>query len=347
MKVSRWSASLFLLPNLLGFLAFTFLPIIASLVLAFCNWDLFGAPQWVGWGNLVDLLGFSLPAGKMVAWWRLSVTVIMAGAALILYRRGRHRMGGWCAVAACLLLGVFFRELEPHYPRFWQSLGNTFFLMLGLPVSMLGSLLLAMALNRTLYGNRFFRLIYFLPSMVGGVGIFLLWKWIFNPDYGPLQQMFLAISGHEGPRWLESVLWVKPALMVMGFWGSVGGTNMVLYLAALQNISPELIEAARIDGAGLWHRFRHIVLPMVSSTTFFILIMGVIHGFQGGFDAAYVMTRGGPAGASTTTSYFIYESAFAYYEMGRASAASLLLFLLVMVFTWINWKMAGEKVHYA
>ncbi len=342
MKVSRWIALPFLLPNLLGFLAFTFLPILASLALAFCSWDLFSPPQWVGFGNLSDLLGFTLP--EKANGWLLLVAGISAAVAFAPLPRWWRL--GLISLSVMALWG-FFREIEPHYPRFWQSLGNTFFLMLGLPVSMLGSLVLAMALNRTLYGNRFFRLIYFLPSMVGGVGIYLLWKWIFNPDYGPLQQLFLFLSGHDGPRWLESVLWVKPALMLMGFWGSVGGTNMILYLAALQNISPELVEAARIDGAGPWQRFRHIVLPMVSSTSFFILIMGVIHGFQGGFDAAYVMTRGGPAGASTTTSYFIYENAFGWYEMGRASAASLLLFALVMIFTWLNWRMAGEKVHYA
>ncbi len=234
---------------------------------------------------------------------------------------------------------------EAVNPRFWQYGFNTLFLMLGLPFSILGSLGLACLLNRRLYGRNFFRLIYFLPSIVSGVGIFLLWKWIFQPDYGLINSL-LTQCGVDGPRWLESSLWVKPALMFMNFWASVGGMNVVLYLAALQNINPELYEAAEIDGASGWQQFRKVTWPMVSPTTFFILIMGIIHGFQGGFESAYVMTRGGPAGASTTLSYYIYETGFQFFTMGRAAAASWLLFLMVMVFTWINWKVAGSRVHY-
>lgn len=235
--------------------------------------------------------------------------------------------------------------IEAVNPRFWYYIYNTLFLMLGLPFSILGSLFLACLLNRRLYGRNFFRLVYFIPSIVSGVGIFLLWKWIFQPDYGLINALLWQF-GVVGPRWLESTLWAKPALMLMGFWGSVGGMNVVLYLAALQNINPELYEAAEVDGARSWSQFWTITWPMVSPTTFFILIMGIIGGFQGGFDAAYVMTRGGPAGATTTLSYYIYETGFQFFYMGRASAASWLLFLMVMVFTWINWKMAGKKVHY-
>ncbi len=230
-------------------------------------------------------------------------------------------------------------------PRFWHYAFNTLFLMLGLPFSILGSLLLACLLNRKLYGRNFFRLIFFLPSIVSGVGVYLLWKWIFQPDFGLINSALMHF-GVVGPRWLEATSWAKPALMIMSFWGSVGGMNVVLYLAALQNISPELYEAAEVDGAKPWRKFWHITWPMVSPTTFFILIMGIIHGFQGGFDAAYVMTRGGPAGATTTLSYFIYETGFQFFYMGRASAASWLLFLMVMVFTWLNWRFASRQVHY-
>lgn len=300
MKVKPWVATAFLGPNLLGFLAFTFLPIAASLVLAFYSWDLFNAPRFVGLDNFVDLVGF------------------------------RFRPEG----------GV-----EAVNPRFWLYAYNTLFLMLGLPVSIFGSLGLACLLNRRLYGRNFFRIIFFIPSIVSGVGIFLLWKWIFQPDYGMINAL-LGQLGIDGPRWLESKSWAKPALMLMGFWGSVGGMHVVLYLAALQNINPELYEAAEVDGAKAWRQFWCITWPMVSPTTFFILIMGIIAGFQGGFEAAYVMTRGGPAGSTTTLSYYIYETGFQFFYMGRASAASWLLFLMVMTFTWINWKFASKQVHY-
>lgn len=300
MKTRPWIVATFLAPNLIGFLSFTLLPILASLVLAFCSWDLFGDPKWVGWGNFVDLVGFRFGAS-----------------------------GG----------------LEAINPRFWYYTGNTLFLMMGLPICMAGSLALALLLNQRLYGRNFFRLVYFLPSIVSGVGVYLLWKWIFQPDYG-LVNTLLWHLGVDGPRWLEESLWAKPALMMMTFWGSVGGMNVILYLAALQNISPELYEAAEVDGAKAFRQFWHITLPMVSPTTFFILIMGVIHGFQGGFEAAYVMTRGGPAGATTTLSYYIYETGFQFFYMGRASAASWVLFLMVLALSWLNWKYAQKKVHY-
>lgn len=246
------------------------------------------------------------------------------------------------------LIGFRFASeggIEAVNPRFWQYVFNTLFLMLGLPLAIFGSLMLAGLLNRKLYGRNFFRLIYFIPSIVSGVGIFLLWKWIFQPDYGLINGLLWQF-GVKGPRWLESTHWVKPALMLMNFWSTVGGMNVVLYLAALQNINAELYEAAEVDGAPAWRQFWNITWPMVSPTTFFILIMGIIHGFQGGFESAYVMTRGGPAGASTTLSYYIYETGFQFFYMGRASAASWLLFLMVLVFTWLNWRVAGSKVHY-
>lgn len=300
MKARPWVVATFLGPNLLGFLLFTLFPIVASLALAFCSWDLFSPPQYVGLGNFYDLIGFQ-----------------------------RGESGG----------------IEVVNPRFWYYVFNTLFLMLGLPFSMFGSLGLALLLNRRLFGRNFFRLLFFLPSIVSGVGIYLLWKWILQADYGLLNTLLWQL-GIDGPRWLESHLWAKPALMIMGFWGSVGGMNVILYLAALQNISPELYEAAEVDGAPAWRQFWHITLPMVSPTTFFILIMGIIQGFQGGFDASYVMTRGGPTGSTTTLSYYIYESGFQFFYMGRASAASWILFILVMLLSWFNWKVAQKKVHY-
>jgi multiple sugar transport system permease protein len=222
---------------------------------------------------------------------------------------------------------------------------NTGFLMLAIPVNMAGSLLLALALNQKLRGIVVFRTIYFLPSIVAGVGTYLLWRWLYNPDFG-LINLTLRVAGIDGPRWLLDPNWAKPALMLMGFWSAVGGYNMILYLAALQGVPPELYEAANIDGAGHWQKFRHITWPMVSPTTFFILTMGLIGGFQGGFEPAYVMTGGGPAGVTTTVSYYIFNQAFVWNHMGYAAAVAWVLFAVVLAATLLNWRFGGKLVHY-
>ncbi|MBI4028498.1 MAG: sugar ABC transporter permease [Verrucomicrobia bacterium] len=289
MNRRSWIAWLFLLPNLLGFLVFTSLPVLASFGLAFCSWDLFSPPKFVGLKNFIQLLG---------------------------------------------------------NPRFWEYLYNTLYLMMGIPFGMMGSLFLAILLDQKLPARALFRLTFFIPCIVSGVGTLILWKWIFNSDYGLVNNLLWSGLGIEGPKWLESTAWAKPAIVIMGFWGAVGGPNMILYLAALQSVSPELYEAADMDGANFWQRFWHITWPMVSPTTFFILTMGIIGGFEGGFDAAYVMTKGGPAGSTTPLSYFIYQNAFQFFYMGKAAAASWALFAMVLAFTLLNWRCGGRRVHY-
>ena len=285
---SPLSAYLFLLPNFLGFLVFTMLPVLASVTVSFFKWDLFKPPQFAGLQNYAQL----------------------------------------------------WRDRD-----FWYYSFNTVFLMLAIPVNMMGSLFLAIVMNQKLRGIVVFRTIYFLPSIVAGVGTYLLWRWMFNPDYGLINTALQAV-GIEGPKWLQSISWAKPALMLMGFWTAVGGYNMVLYLAALQGVPPELYEAAAIDGASAWQRFRHVTWPMVSPTTFFIFTMSLIGGFQGGFEQAIVMTGGGPAGATTTISYYIYNHAFQWNHMGYAAAIAWVLFAVVFVVTLANWRFGGRVVHY-
>ena len=282
------AGGLFLLPNFLGFLLFTSLPVVASLVLSFYSWDLFTSPRFVGLHNF----------------------------------------------------GVLMQD---H--AFWYYAFNTGFLMLAIPVNLLGSLLLAVIMNQKLRGIVVFRTVYFLPSIVAGVGTYVLWRWIFNPDYGLINTLLRAV-GIAGPPWLQSVVWAKPALMFMGFWTVVGGYNMILYLAALQGVSPELYEAADMDGANAWRKFWSITWPLVSPTTFFILTMSLIGGLQGGFEQAFVMTRGGPAGATTTIGYYIYNQAFAWNHMGYAAAIGWVLFAVVFVITLLNWRFGGKVVHY-
>jgi len=243
---------------------------------------------------------------------------------------------------------------------FWYYVYNTCFLMLGIPVGMALSLCLALLLNRGIRFIRLFRMVYFLPTISAGVALLVLWVWIYDPLYGLMNYM-LAKVGIEGPNWLgggvtipflswfginPTCYWSKLALMLMGLWTGIGGYNMILYLAGLQGINPELYEAADVDGANAWQKFRHITWPMLSPTTFFIFTMSLIGGFQGGFQAAYVMTQGGPEGSTTTISFYIFQELYQNDNCGYASAVAWFLFLIVFTLTMINWHFGGKVVHY-
>lgn len=473
----------FLAPNILGFMAFTLIPLVFSLALAFTNWDLryhnqfqFEPLRFVGLENIWRLLGD---------------------------------------------------------PRFWRYLGNTFFLMMGIPVAMAGSLIAALLLNHKLPGRRpwlglmvagtvlsvalviltvsgmigasllvlilgiggllffggigpngtLYRVVFYTPHFTAGVATYVLWKKLYAPTNGPVngllegplqslsallqslppganlvgmglamaalafllalatlfllrrwkdadfgtasvvlgflfllvplvavalsapvswavipgaivmaaslaafihgfatgnrfspcpswkgggtaafaslaflvlglicvglgQVLFnLPAQAHAGltpPEWLASYAWAKPSLMIMAFWAAVGSNNMILYLAGLSNVPPELEEAAKIDGAGAWQKFWNVTWPQLAPVTFFIFIMSVIHGLQGGFEMARVMTKGGPAGSTTTLSYYIYSEGFETGRLGYASALAWVLFLIVLAVTLINWRFGSR-----
>ncbi len=251
------------------------------------------------------------------------------------------------------LLG-FHREegqLLANDPFFWKYLYNTLFMMMGIPFSIIGALLLAVLMTQKIKGRIVFRTIYFLPTISSGVAVCFLWKWLYSTDMGLINLIIAEIGGWlhldlRGPAWLTSPGWAKPALIFMGLWTAVGGTNMILYMAALTGVPRDLYEAAEIDGAGAWHKFWKITWPMVSPTTFFIFIMAVIAGFQGGFMQAYTMTKGGPAGATTTLEYYIYTQAYESFNMGYASAVAMVLFSIIIVISLVNWKYGGRRVHY-
>lgn len=242
------------------------------------------------------------------------------------------------------LLGWTFSDGAIHFndPVFWKYLFNTVFLMLGIPLNMLAALLVAMLLNRKLKGIGFFRTVFYLPSICAGVAIYILWACLYNPEFGLINRALLYV-GIQGPGWLTEYHWAKPSLILIELWAAMGGTNMLLYLAGLQGISEELYEAAEIDGASSFHKFIHITVPMLAPTNFFIFVMSVIGGFQGGFDAAFLLTQGGPAGATTTLSYYIYIHAFEWFNMGYAAAISLVLFAIVLAVTILNWFFGGKN----
>lgn len=296
---------LFILPNFLGFLVFTSLPVLASLGLSLVDWDMLSPPRFVGLANFANLVGFHRSAGHLVA----------------------------------------------NDPLFWKYLYNTIFFMLNVPLCVVGSLALALLMNRKLRGITIYRTVFFLPTICSGVAICMLWRWLLNSDFGLINAFLAKVLhflhiGARPPDWLSNPAWAKPALMLMGFWGAIGGINMILYLAALQNVPRELYEAAEIDGAGAWRKFRAVTLPFISPTTFFITTMSIIGGLQGGFMQAYVMTGGGPAGSTTTIEYYIYSNAYMWGKMGYASSIAWFLFLAIFAITLLNWRFGGKLVHY-
>jgi len=281
----------------------------------------------------------------------LAFTLLPVGAAFILSFTEWGLLGHprYVGLANFSKLLGFHRQggaLTANDPYFWKYLGNTVFLMLGIPLSIAGSLFSALLLNQRLRGVVLFRTLFFLPSICSAVAVTLLWKWIFQEDYGLLNTWLRGVGVADPPRWLVSTAWAKPAFIIMGLWTAVGGYNMILYLAGLQNIPAELYEAAAMDGANWWQRLRHVTWPLLAPTTFFITTMSIIAGFQGGFVAAYMMTGGGPAGATTTIMLYIYQNAFQWFQMGYAAAIACILFALIFGFTLLNWRLSQRVVYY-
>ncbi|OUC08854.1 ABC transporter permease [Litorilinea aerophila] len=224
-----------------------------------------------------------------------------------------------------------------------HSLKVTLYFALGsIPLHIILGLAIAMMLNTSVKGLSFFRTIYYLPAILSGVAVAMLWRWIFSPDFG-LLNAGLAMVGIEGPNWLMSRQWVIPSFILMSLWG-VGG-SMVIYLASLQGIPTSLYEAATIDGAGWWAQTRHITLPMMSPVILFQLIIGIIQAFRF-FEAAYIMTDGGPANASLFFMLYLYRQAFQYFNMGYASALAWLLFFIVLILSLLVLRSSPAWVYY-
>lgn len=235
-----------------------------------------------------------------------------------------------------------YKEMFFNDPRFWKALYNTaYFTLLSVPVGMILSILVAMLMNQKVKGIGIYRTLFYLPSVVGaGVAVAVLWKWIFNADSGLLNYMISFLTGipiSDCPKWLASEVWSKPALVIMSLWGVGGG--MIIYLAGLQGIPTTLYEAAEIDGANRWQQFWAVTIPGLSPVIFFQLIISIVGSFQI-FTQVDVMTDGlgGPADSTLVMVLYIYQKAFKYYQMGYASALSWVLFIVIMLATWIQFK---------
>ena len=232
-------------------------------------------------------------------------------------------------------------------PLFWQSMKVTLqFALLALPLNLIIGYLLAVLLNQKVPGLNLWRTLYYLPSVISGVAVAVLWARLFNPNLGWINYFLKSIVGiNQPPGWLQDPQWAVPALIIMSLW-SVGGT-MIIYLSGLQGVPTALYEAARVDGANKFQSFIHITLPMTSPVIFFNLVIGLIGTFQY-FTVAYTTSggTGGPARSTLFYNLYLYQNAFVYFDMGYASAMAWVLFFIVLVLTLLVFRSSASWVFY-
>ena len=238
-----------------------------------------------------------------------------------------------------------FQELvadDLFYKSLWVTAKYTF---VGVPLGIALALAIAVLLNQRVSFLSFWRTIYYLPSVITGVAVALLWKWVLNPQYGLFNYLVFEPLGIEGPRWFWSETWVIPAYWVMGLWG-VGGT-MIIYLAGLQGVPTTLYEAAEIDGANAWQRFWNITIPMISPVILFTLVTNLIYTLQV-FTQVYVVSdgMGGPSYASLVYVLYLFLNGFRWFRLGYASALAWVLFVIIIVLTVLMLRLSRNLVYY-
>lgn len=236
---------------------------------------------------------------------------------------------------------MFFQD-----PVFWTSVYNTlFYVLIGVPFSAVAASTVSALLSQKVWGGSFFRMLFYMPTVLAGVAMYMLWMQILGPQTGLVNNV-LSFFGIEGPAWLTDPAWTKPSLILMRLWGI--GTSMLLYLSAIHSVPKQLYEAAEIDGAGRLRRFFKITLPMITPIIFFDVITTMIGAFQV-FQEAYVMSQdglGGPASSLLFYNLHLFNEGFVNYRMGYASAMAWFLFVIVMIITLINMKASKHWVHY-
>lgn len=221
--------------------------------------------------------------------------------------------------------------------KFWTALLNTIIYLIGIPVGMILGLVLAIGMNRKIPGIKVLRTMYYVPVVSSLVAVAILWAWVFNYDYGLLNTIIKALTGQHGPNWLGDAFWVKVSMIIFMVWKGLG-TSIILYLAGLQNIPRDYYEAATIDGANGWQLFRNITVPLVSPITFYLLITGLIGGFQVFVEVQVMVPTGGIDYSAATVVFYLYDKAFANQQMGYGSAIAFLLAIIIFIVTLINFK---------
>jgi multiple sugar transport system permease protein len=253
----------------------------------------------------------------------------------------------WDLVAQASWVGLGNYSTVLHDSLFWQVVWNTtYYTVTVVPLSTGLGLLIALGLNRKLPGRTLLRAAYFAPFITTLTAAALLWQWIFEPQRGLIDSVLYLVGVSNPPGWLNSTKWAMPALIIFGVWRQLG-FSMILYLAALQGVSRTLLDAALVDGANAWQRFRHVTIPAISPATFFIVIITTIGSFQL-FDQAFILTNGrfSPGNATNTLVGYLYQKAFIELNMGAASATAWVLFLIIFAVT--IFQLVGQRrwVHY-
>lgn len=228
-------------------------------------------------------------------------------------------------------------------PEFWQVLKNTAIYTIGtIPLNMALSLWVASILNKKIIGKKFLRTAFFAPVIISPVAAALIWRWLYDPNYGLINYL-IAKLGFSPINWLNEPTAAMFALIIVGVWKTFG-VNMILFSAGLQGIPESYYEAAELDGAGRWDKFWKITVPLLSPTTFFIMIMSMISSFQV-FDIVYILTSGGPLGSTKVLVFYVYEYAFKFFEMGYSSAISYFLFAVLFVLTMLQIRYMKNRVY--
>lgn len=229
---------------------------------------------------------------------------------------------------------------------FWSSLARTaYFALVSVPLSVIGSMLLAILLNAKLRGITAYRTLFFMPSLVPIVASVVLFKVLLDSDFGLVNQGLRGLGMDNPPGWFADSYWAIPSLILMRLWGSLGGTQMIIFLAGLQGIPTELYDAAAIDGANSWQSTRHVTIPLLTPTIFFNTVLGVIGALQT-FAAAFVATQGGPAFATWFFALHIWKQAFDYFNMGYAAALAWFFALIIVALTLIQMRLSQRLVFY-
>jgi len=227
---------------------------------------------------------------------------------------------------------------------FWLSLYNTFFYtLISVPLSLTLALLIAVLLNRPILGRSLFRTLFYIPAIVPVVAVGMIWIWVFNGDTGILNYG-LGLIGIEGPQWLGDAAWLKPTLILSSVWQTGGA--MVLFLAGLQDVPRSLYESADLDGAGPLQQLRHITVPMISPVLYFNMVMGIIMSTQEFVKPYIMMPNGGEDRAGLLFAVYIYQNAFQYNNMGYACAMAVVLFLIILLLTWLATRAMAGRVYY-
>ena len=265
-------------------------------------------------------------------------------------------MTGWSGMTRVSIFSGFFEFIRSNFIGFanyseifargdiWRVLGNNlYFIVLYIPLMLTFSLLVASIMSAERKGTGVYRVIYYIPVLTSWVAGALIWQWLLSPVYGPINNI-LAFVGIEGPLWLHSTAWAMPSIAFASVWKDIGFFGMI-FLGGLLGISPEYYEAAKIDGAGPFHRLLYVTIPLLSPITFYVVMIAMISSFQL-FPQVMIMTGGGPLGATEVMVERIYRYAFSFGRMGYATALSWILFVVIFTFTVIQNVAQKKWVHY-